>query len=143
MVTNNILKSSSTHAQLIRYFVVALIGLFVDFATIIFAKEIFNFHYLFAACCGFLLGLVVTYTLSNRFVFGIPKGSRKKAFLLFGLIGLVGLGILSLSMFLMTGLVGIDYIIAKALATIVVFAWNFIARRTLYSPQEIKLPYEL
>lgn len=138
-----LLTSSNTHAQLIRYFVVAAGGLIVDFGTVIFTKEILNFHYLLAVCCGFLLGLVVTYLLSNRFVFGTPRSSQKKAFLLFSLIGLVGLGLLNILMFLMTGLAGINYIVAKVLATGVVFAWNFIARKTLYDPQEIELPYEL
>ncbi len=138
-----LLTSSKTHAQFIRYFVVAAAGLVVDFSTVIFTKEVLNFYYLLAVICGFMLGLVVTYLFSNRFVFGTPKGNPRKAFLLFGFIGLVGLGILSLLMFILTGKLGINYIVAKSLATVVVFGWNFIARRTLYDPQEIKLPYEL
>lgn len=142
-MSKKILTSSSTHAQLIRYFFVAFVGLVVDFGTVIFTKEVLEFHYLLAAVTGFVFGLAVTFTLSNRFVFGVPRGSQKKAFFLFGLIGLVGLLILSGLMFIMTGLIGLNYIISKTLATGVVFVWNFIARRTLYDPQEIKLPYEL
>jgi len=139
----DLLKSSKTHAQFVRYFVVAAAGLVVDFSTVIFTKEILDFHYLLAVCCGFILGLFVTYVLSNKFVFGAPRDSFKKAFLLFGVIGLVGLGILSLLMWVLTGKLGINYIVAKVLATGVVFAWNFFARKTLYDPQEIELPYEL
>ena len=138
-----ILTSSKTQAQLIRYFVVAAVGLVIDFATVIFTKEILGLHYLVAACCGFILGLIITYVLSNRFVFGTPKASQQKAFMLFALIGLAGLGILNLLMFLLTGKLDINYIASKALATIAVFMWNFIARKTLYDPQEISLPYEL
>jgi putative flippase GtrA len=138
-----ILKGSQTHAQFIRYFIVAAAGLAIDFATVIFTKQELHFYYLVATFCGFILGLIVTYVLSNRFVFGAPKGSRQKTFLLFSVVGVVGLGILSLLMWLLTGKLGINYIISKALATIVVFIWNFIARKTLYDPQKIELPYEL
>ncbi len=140
---NDLMRSSKTHAQLARYFFVAGAGLVIDFTTVIFTKEVLNFYYLVAVCNGFILGLIVTYFLSNRFVFGTPKGDPRKAFLLFGVIGVVGLGILNVSVFILTGELGINYVIAKALATIVVFAWNFIARKKLYDPQEIKLPYEL
>lgn len=139
----DLLHSSKTHAQFIRYFLIAAVGLVFDFSTVIFTKEVLHFYYLVAACCGFLLGLVITYILSNRLVFGKPRDDPRKAFLLFGLIGLVGLGILNLLMWILTSKAGINYILSKALATIVVFVWNFFARKTLYDPQEINLPYEL
>ena len=139
----NSLTSSKTHGQLIRYFLVAGIGLVVDFGTVIFTKEVLGFYYLIAACTGFILGLIVTYILSNRLVFGAPKGNRRALFILFALIGVVGLGILNLLMWLFVSKAGINYIVAKALATIVVFIWNFFARKTLYNDAELELPYEL
>lgn len=137
-----ILHSSSTHAQMFRYAFVAGFGLVADFGTVILTKQILHFHYLVAACAGFLLGLIITYYLSNLMVFGQPKGDKRKLFLIFGLIGLVGLGILNLLMWGLTGGLGINYIVSKALATIVVFAWNFFARKSLYKEAE-ELPYEL
>lgn len=137
-----LLSSDSTHAQMFRYAFVAGLGLVVDFGTVIFVKQILDFHYLVAVCCGFILGLVVTYFLSNSVVFGKPQGDQRRLFILFAVIGLVGLGILNLLMWTLTGLVGINYIISKALATIVVFMWNFFARKSLYKQAE-DLPYEL
>lgn len=136
------MTSSSTHAQMFRYAFVAGFGLVVDFGTVIFTKQVLGFHYLVAACVGFVLGLIVTYFLSNLAVFGEPKGDKRKLFLIFGLIGVVGLCILNLLMWAMTGLLGINYIVSKALATIVVFMWNFFARKRLYKEAE-ELPYEL
>jgi len=138
-----LLTSTKTHAQLFRYFFVAGIGLIVDFSFVVICKELLDIYYLVAVAIGFISGLVVTYLLSNRFVFGAPKGSQLKSFVLFGVIGLVGLFILSVLVWVMAGKLGINYLIAKCLATIVVFLWNFIARRTLYDPEEIDLPYEL
>lgn len=120
------------HIQLVRYFSVALIGLVVDFGLVIFTKEILGLYYLASICIGFICGLFVTYILSNMFVFGQPKTSPKTLFFFFGVIGIVGLGILNLLVFLFTDIVGINYIISKAIATIAVFMWNFFARRSLY-----------
>lgn len=145
MMPNKLLRNSSTLAQMFRYGFVAGFGLLIDFGTVIFTREVLGFHYLLAATSGFMLGLVCTYTLSNLLVFGQPKGDRRKLFLLFGLIGLIGLGILNLLMWGLTGGLGINYIISKALATIVVFMWNFFARKSLYKdePEVEQLPYEL
>lgn len=119
--------------QFMKYFGVALIGYIFDFGSMIICKEIFHFYYLISATIGFILGLIVVYILSGRYVFGESKlSSRRQEFLIFTLIGLVGLGILSLLMWVMTSGLQINYILSKLLATIVVYAWNFFARRSLY-----------
>lgn len=133
------LLSRTVARQFARYFAVAGAGLIVDFGTVIFTKQVLGLYYLLAVCCGFILGLIFTYIFSNKFVFGAPKGDHKKVFLLFGIVGLVGLGILNILMLILTGWLGINYIIAKAAATIVVFAWNFLARRTLFKEEEQEL----
>lgn len=137
------IKSRSVPGQFVRYFLVAGVGLGVDFGTIIFTKEILGFHYLIAACSGFILGLVVTYILSNEVVFGTPKGNKHVLFILFTIIGIVGLGILNLLMWLLVSKAGLNYLFAKVLATIVVFMWNFFGRKTLYMDNTQNLPYEL
>lgn len=119
--------------QFIKYFGAALVGYVVDFGTLIILHDLFGVHYLISASAGFLLGLIVVYIISNKYVFGESKlASRKTEFLLFAVIGLVGLGILNGLMFVMTGLFAINYILSKILATVVVYAWNFLARRSLY-----------
>lgn len=119
--------------QMIGYFVVAAIGLVLDFAAVIISKEWLGIHYLLAVCVGFIIGLVATYILSSMFVFGEPEGSKSKTFLLFGIIGLGGLGILNLLVWALTDGLGLNYLISKGLATGVVFIWNFLARRSLYT----------
>ena len=119
--------------QFIKYFGTALVGYTFDFGSLIIAKEIFHLHYLISATIGFVIGLVVVYLLSNRYVFGESKlNSKTHEFLLFAVIGLVGLGLLNLLMWAMTSGIGINYLVSKILATIVVYGWNFFARRSLY-----------
>lgn len=138
-----LLTGKSTFAQLFRYTFAAGIGLVIDFGTVIFTKQILGFHYLLAAAAGFTLGLIVTYIFSNLVVFGKPTGNQARLFVLFTIIGIVGLGLLTLLMWLLTGLLGLNYIASKAIATIAVFLWNFFARKSLYKDNARSLPYEL
>lgn len=119
--------------QFTQYFAVALIGFAFDFGTLVISKELFGLHYLMAAIVGFTVGLIIVYGLSERFVFSNPKiSSRSVSFAVFAIIGLVGLGLLSLLMWIFTDILGIAYILSKLIATIFVYIWNFFARRSLY-----------
>ena len=127
------LKLHKFSKQFVGYFSVALIGLLVDFLTLVGSKELLGLHYLLATIAGFCAGLIVVFTLSNRLIFNSPKiKSRKINFLVFGLIGLIGLIILSFLMWIFTDLLGVNYAISKICATIFVYLWNFFARRSLY-----------
>ncbi len=119
--------------QFIKYFGAALVGYVVDFGTLIICKEIFGLHYLISATAGFILGLVVVYVLSNKYVFGESKlQSKRQELLLFAVIGLVGLVILNILMWALTSGAGINYLVSKIAATVIVYIWNFFARRALY-----------
>jgi len=106
-------------------------------------KQLLGVYYLLATMCGFVLGLIVTYILSNKLVFGKPKDNKVKLFIMFALIGLIGLGILSLIVWILTGKLGLNYILSKTIATFIVFLWNFFARKLLYDSVYLELPYEL
>lgn len=119
--------------QFFRYFGVALVGYVFDFGSLIFLKQVLHVHYLLAATIGFIVGLAITYVLSNKYVFGESKLKSKKAdFIAFALIGVAGLGMLNLLMWLLTGGFNVNYIVSKIAATVVVYLWNFFARRALY-----------
>ena len=123
---------SSLIGQVVRYFGVALVGLVVDFSLVIIATGVLGWHYLISAAAGFMAGLLVTFVLSNAYVFGVPKTGQYRLFITFGLIGLTGLLLLSLLMWLFTDVFGWYFIISKAVATVFVFGWNFLARKRLY-----------
>lgn len=119
--------------QFTRYFAVAGIGYIFDFCTLLLLREFFGVNYLIAAASGFIVGLIVLYILSNLFVFKDSKiQSKSLEFGIFALIGIIGLGILSVSMWVFTGLLGLNYLLSKIVGTIFVYAWNFFARRAMY-----------
>jgi len=123
--------------QFWRYFLGAGVGYIFDFTTLIVLTEVFSVNYLLAAAIAFTVGLIIVFIISKRFVFGDSKiKSKSLEFGLFAIIGVGGLGILTLLMWLLTDIGGINYIISKILATIVVYAWNFFVRRAFYHDQE-------
>jgi len=119
--------------QFTKYFGVALVGYIFDLGLLILLHELFSFHYLVAASISFVVGLVVVYLLSNRYVFGESKISSKTGeFSLFALIGLIGLIILNILMWFFSDILAVNYIASKIIATVFVYSWNFFARRSLY-----------
>lgn len=120
--------------QSIQYFWVALVGLVVDFGTLMLFTELVGWNYLASAALGFTAGLVVNFFLSERFVFQDPSIANPRIrFMLYAIIGAVGLGLLSLLMWVLVDLFGVSYIVAKVLATVVVYTWNFLVRRVMYT----------
>jgi putative flippase GtrA len=127
----------------VKYGAIASLGLIIDFALVIALIELFGIFYLLAVSIGFTGGLLVTFKLSEMYIFNKSKHSNNKTFILFGVIGVIGLLLLSFFMFILTGLMGLNYLLAKIISTVVVFAWNFLARNSLYGPEDVRIPYEL
>jgi putative flippase GtrA len=120
--------------QFVKYFGVALVGYLFDFGILFILNEFFHVYYLIAAASGFIIGLIITFFLSNRFVFGESKIKSKSAeFGFFAIIGVIGLGILTILMWFFTDVFLINYLVSKVFATVFVYIWNFFARRSLYN----------
>ena len=127
------MKHKKLIGQFWRYFIGAGVGYLFDFGTLILLTEVFSVNYLLSAIIGFTIGLIVVFVISRRFVFGESKlQSKSVEFGLFAIIGIGGLGILTLLMWLLTDVASINYIVSKVLATVIVYTWNFFVRRSLY-----------
>lgn len=118
---------------IVKYFFVALAGLVVDYLTLYTSVEYLSMHPLVGATLGFLSGLLVNYYLSNKYIFTNAKiKSNAINFIAFSVIGLVGLLLLNIIMFIQIELLAINYLIAKTIATVLVYFWNYFARSKLY-----------
>lgn len=128
-------EAHSTWVQLFRYILVAGVGLVVDVAGLVFLKEVAGWHYLEAATASFVAALVVNYALSTLWIFKTSRfSSRWHDFGLYALIGVVGLGLNDLLLWVFTGGFGWYYLVSKAVATVMVFGWNFAGRKLMYRP---------
>lgn len=108
-------------------------GFALDFGTLYLLFNILGVNYLLAAGIAFAVGLVFVYFSSNRWVFEKRQMEDKQVleFTLFAVIGVVGLGLTVLFMWLLVDFVGLYPLIAKLITTGLVLIWNFGARKYL------------
>ena len=96
-------KTNNTLLQLFRYTFVGGFAFLVDFGTLFVLTEYFKIYYLVSAGIAFILGLIINYILSVIWVFNSrAMENRLLEFLLFALIGLVGLGLNELFLWILT-----------------------------------------
>ena len=123
-------QTDDTPIQFFRYVFAGGIAFVVDFACVYFLEKA-GLHYLAAAALAFVAGLTVNYALSKRFIFTGKRMNRAVEYIAYGVIGLVGLGLTELLMLLITGCMGLYFMVSKAVAAVVVLGWNFFARKSL------------
>jgi len=122
--------------QLVKFLIVGASGTLIDYLLLILLKS-FNWQTLIANTVSFSAGLVNNYYWNSHWTFS--ERSRKsslKQFSQFAIISLVGLAlntaivlVLEIPLGEVLGMPGVGYIPAKALATIIVLFWNYLANR--------------
>jgi len=117
-------------AQFIKFGVVGAIATVIDFALLIFLTEVFKLNYLISATIAFSVAVIFNYVASMRYVFTHRENlSRRKEFIIFVVLSVIGLLINNACMWLGVEIFSIDYRITKILATVIVTTWNFITRK--------------
>lgn len=125
-------KNDNILLQLFRYTFVGGLAFVVDFGLLWLLTAQAHMHYLASAAAAFVAGLLVNYVLSKLWVFNKSSYKNKMAeFLVFALIGVIGLGLTELLMWLFTDGANMYYIVSKMLTTAIVYFWNFFARKII------------
>ena len=122
-------KTNNTIIQFFRYIFVGGIAAVVNIGMLYIFTDIFKIYYLLSNVFSFSLGLIVNYILSKKFEKAI---SKSKEFIIYAIIGVLGLIIDTLLVGLMTSILGLYYMLSKIISTILVFIWNFGARKIFY-----------
>ena len=138
----NVLNMSARRelfCEFFRYAMVGGIAFLADFGALVGAQEVcfkqMAWGIYVSTALGFIVGLTVNYVLSLAFVFvgehERGKGRSVTAFCVFGLIGLVGLGLTELGMWFGVTLCSWNYMLVKAFVTAVVLMWNYLGRKII------------
>jgi putative flippase GtrA len=115
-----------------KYAVVSAIALGADYSVLIALTRFAGWPYLWANAVSFLTGAIVAYVLSVRFVFHTHRlHNRQLEITSFVLIGLAGLVVSQLVLFVTVSKLGIDLLVAKGAAAGCSFVTNFALRRQL------------
>jgi putative flippase GtrA len=115
-----------------RYFLSAAIALALDAGSYAALIQLVGVHYLLAAPIGFAIGVTAIYTLSTRWVFRERRfADRRWEFAVFVAIGVLGLLLNELIIFVGVEQLSLSYLRAKFLSAAIVFGFNFGARKLL------------
>ena len=117
----------------VRYLFAGGAGFLFDYGVLVLCFEVFGWHYLLASAVGFICGLILVYVASNKWVFSNRKMSHRQVveFAVFSIIGVVGLLLTMLFMWVFTDVCSIHALISKLLTTALVLVWNFGARKLI------------
>lgn len=125
-------ETDSTLIQLFRYTIVGGFAFVIDFGSLWALTEFAGFHYLVSAAIAFVLGLTTNYLLSVAWVFNRrAMENRSSEFLIFTMVGVVGIGVNEVMIWSLTVYAGFHYLVSKIASTVVVYLWNFGARKVL------------
>ena len=114
-----------------RYLFVGGISFIADYAVLFLLKEFGSLHYLLAAALAFGAGIAVNFILTKLLVFQVIMQNKFYERSIFTLICLAGLLYTEGIMFILTDLFGVHYLFSKIAATVIVFFWNFFAKKLI------------
>ena len=115
-----------------RYLVASGLALTLDFGVYVGLIRLAGVAYLVAAPIGFTLGLAAIYALSVRWVFTHRRlADARVEFAIFSIIGVAGLGLNQLVLFVAVDRLSAPYELAKLASAAIVFCFNFGLRRLL------------
>ena len=125
-------RSDDVRIQVFRYGIAGLTAAAVDTGMLALLTELFGERLLLLwTAIAFALGLATTYILSIKWVFSNRTMNQAAELTIFIIIGLVGLGLTELLVWVFAIKLDWHYLLAKITAATTVFIWNFTAKKLL------------
>lgn len=124
-----LLRGNSRLMELVRFGMTGGVCFLVEFAALTALVELLHMPVLWATALAFLISVIVNYALCVRWVFTGAKGGDSRVQLQFLLTSGMGLGLNELLMWLMNIRLGVQYQLAKIIATLLVMVWNYVTKR--------------
>lgn len=125
----------SLRGQFVRYLVTGGLAFAVDYGLFVLCYDNFGWHYLLANLVGLVAGLVINYIMSVVWVFSeckrVLENKKTAEFGIFAIVGIAGIGINQLLMYLMVGNLDWNAKVSKIVAAALVLMWNFGARKLM------------
>lgn len=116
-------------SEILRFLFAGGATFLLELAVLYGLVEFAGVYYLLSSAIAFTIAVAANYILCLRWVFCRAKQQDRKMVILFLASSLAGLGINQLCMWIMVTGVGIHYLLAKIISTMVVTVWNYLAKR--------------
>lgn len=126
-------KWLNLYRAFVKYLFAGGMGFVLDYGILVLMYEVAGVHYLLSSAVAFTAGLIFVYICSNRWVFTQRRMQHRQwlEFVIFAVIGLIGLGLTVLFMWIQVDCLGIYPLVAKLITTGLVLMWNFGARKII------------
>ncbi len=115
--------------EIIRFCLVGGASFLVDYGLLYVCTEFLGIYYLCSSALSFTISVIFNYWLCVIYVFEGAKKQNKKQATLFISSSVIGLGLNQICMYFFVSVIGIYYMLAKILATIIVTVWNYVMKR--------------
>jgi putative flippase GtrA len=112
--------------KFVKFSIVGFSGVFVDFGITYFFKDVIKIQKYVANAIGFTTAATTNYFFNRLWTFHSKNPDVAGEFTRFFLIALIGLGINSLIIYILSGKFKWNFYLAKLIATIIVTLWNFL-----------------
>jgi putative flippase GtrA len=115
--------------KFLKFCVVGIIGTVVDFGGTAFCKEILKIQKYIANGIGFTLAASGNYIFNRNWTFLDSKAKDHIAseYLVFMVVSIIGLGINTLTIYILTKKLKRKFYFSKIVATAITMIWNFLA----------------
>ena len=124
-------------AQIMKFGIVGVLATLIDYIVLWILTEYAGLYYVASAAISFSVSVGFNYICSMRYVFVRKENAdRRKEFVIFLVLSIIGLGMNQLLMWIGTDVLGIYYLIAKLFATALVMVYNFITRKLLLEQRD-------
>ncbi|MFT8341816.1 MAG: GtrA family protein [Clostridium beijerinckii] len=126
--------------EFIRYVFIGGTAFFIDILILYFFKtriffKLGSIGIYISTALGFMSGLIFNYIFSITFVFKTAKEQNKGknifSFLLFWVIGVIGLFLTEAGMYAGVEVLNVNYLLTKVIVATLVLLWNYVARKVL------------
>jgi len=117
--------------QLVRFGVIGACTVALDFGLLYVLVNVAHLNYFLAAFMAFSIASILNYVLSVRYVFLAGRFGRANEFAIFMVTTVVGLGLNQLTMWVLVGVAGIGYMLAKCASLTIVTGWNFLSKKRI------------
>lgn len=117
-------------SQIIKFGVVGGLAFLIDYFVLYALVEYLGIYYLISSAISFTISVIFNYICSMKFVF-VPRDdiSKKKEFIIFIILSIMGLIINQIAMWIMVDRLNIYYMFSKVFTTFIVMIWNFVSRK--------------
>lgn len=123
-----VLKIYSKFRNLILYGIIGAFSSGLDFLLYSLFVEIFGWHYILSNCISVLAGISTSFILNRSYNFKVKDKARTR-FAIFLTVGLCGMLVSNLILYLCIDVMDLNMIISKILSIVLVVAFQFVLNK--------------